>query len=137
MKVHEEEMHAHKQPVQTGEVKVRKEAHTEHKTLEVPVEREEVVVERHPASGRPVAGSELREGQEIRVPVKEEQVHVEKQPVVKEEVSVGKHKVKDTETVGGTVRKEEVKVEREGDAKMRDASTGTSCPPDTNRGKRS
>jgi len=137
MKVHEEQMHAHKQPVQTGEVKVRKEVHTEHKTLDVPVEREEVVVERHPASGRPVSGSELREGQEIRVPVKEEQVHIEKQPVVKEEVSVGKRTVKDTETVGGTVRKEEVKVEREGDAKMRDASSGASCPTDPNRGKRS
>jgi len=137
MKVHEEELHARKQPVQTGEVRVHKEIHTEHKTLDVPVEREEVVIERRPASGHPVAGAELREGQEIRVPVKEEKVHLEKQPVVKEEVSVGKRKVKDTETVGGTVRKEEVKVEREGDAKMHSTDTGPSCPTDTNRGKRS
>jgi len=136
MKVHEEELHARKQPVQTGEVRVRKEVHTEHKTLDVPVEREEVVIERHPVSGRPGSASDLREGQELRVPVREEQVHIEKQPVVKEEVSVGKHKVKDTETVSGTVRKEEVKVEREGDAKMRDAGTGASCPTDVNRGKR-
>jgi uncharacterized protein (TIGR02271 family) len=136
MRVHEEELHAHKQPVQTGEVRARKEVHTEHRTLEVPVEREEVVMERHPASGHPVAGTNLREGEEIRVPVKEEQVHIEKQPVVKEEVTIGKRNVKDTETVGGTVRKEEVKVEREGDAKLHDADTGTSCPPGTNRGKR-
>lgn len=137
LRVHEEEMHVHKQPVQTGEVRAHKEVHTEHRTLEVPVEREEVVIERRPASGQPAAGTELREGAEIRVPVKEEQVHVEKQPVVKEEVSIEKRKVKDTETVGGTVRKEEVKVEREGDAKLRDASPAASHPADANRGKRS
>jgi len=122
IKVHEEQMHVHKQPQQTGEVKVRKEVHTEHKTLEVPVEREEVVVERRPASGRATA-SELREGQEIRIPVKEEQVSVDKQAVVKEEVEVGKRKVRDTETVSGDVRKEEVKVEQEGDVRVKNSGT--------------
>lgn len=108
MRLHEEQMHVHKQPQQTGEARVRKEVHTEHKTLDVPVEREEVVIERHPASGR-ATGDELREGQEIRVPVKEEHVHVEKQPVVKEEVEIGKRKVRDTETVASDVRKEELR----------------------------
>ncbi len=42
----EEELEARKQRVETGEVKVRKEVHTEHKTMDVPVQREEVVVER-------------------------------------------------------------------------------------------
>ncbi len=39
---------------------------------------------------------------------------MEKRPVVKEEVTVGKRVVQDTERVGGEVRKEEVRVEREG-----------------------
>jgi uncharacterized protein (TIGR02271 family) len=118
MEVREEQLHVRKTPVEAGEVKVRKEVHTEQKNIQVPVEREEVVVERHPASGRATAG-DIRAGQEIRVPVKEEQVHVEKTPVVKEEVSVGKRKVTDTEQVSGTVRKEEVKVEREGNVDVR------------------
>jgi len=122
MRLHEEQMHVHKQPQQTGEARVRKEVHTEHKTLDVPVEREEVVIERHPASGR-ATGDELREGQEIRIPVKEEQVHVEKQAVVKEEVQVGKRKVRDTETVAGDVRKEELRVEHEGDVNVRSPSS--------------
>lgn len=118
MQVREEELHARKQPVETGEVRVRKEVVTEHKTMEVPVTREEVVVERRPASG-PAASSDIRAGEEIRIPVKEEQVHVEKQPVVKEEVQVSKRPVQDIEQVSGTVRKEQVKVEREGDVDIR------------------
>jgi len=53
----EEQLHVNKQREQVGEVTVRKEVHTEHKTIEVPVEREEVVIERHAVSGRaPAAG---------------------------------------------------------------------------------
>jgi uncharacterized protein (TIGR02271 family) len=121
--VREEELHARKQPVQTGEVRVHKEVHTEHRTLDVPVQREEVVLERHPVSGHQTAGSAIRAGEEIRIPVREEQVHVEKTPVVKEEVTVGKRKVQDTQTVSGEVRKEQVKVEREGEANVRDRGT--------------
>jgi uncharacterized protein (TIGR02271 family) len=122
MKLHEEQLRATKQPVETGEVRVRKEVVTEHKTLDVPVTREEVVVERRPASG-PASAADIRPGEEVRIPVREEQVRVEKEAVVKEEVSVGKRKVQDTEHVGGTVRKEEVRVEQEGDVDVRNKGT--------------
>jgi len=118
VEVREEQLQAHKRPVEAGEVRVRKEVHTEQQTVNVPVTREEVIVERHPASGRPTSG-DIRPGEEIRVPVKEERVEVTKQPVVKEEVTVGKRVVHETEPVSGTVRKEEVKVEREGDVNVR------------------
>ena len=39
--------------------------------------------------------------------------------MVKEEVTVGKRVVQGTEQVGGEVRKEEVRVEREGDVDVR------------------
>ncbi len=124
VQVREEQLHARTQPVETGEVRVRKEVHTEHKTMEVPVQREEVVVERHAPTGRGTS-SDIREGEEIRVPVMEEQVVVEKTPVVKEEVTVGKRVVQDTERVAGEVRKEEVHVEREGDVDVRGSGTST------------
>jgi len=123
MKLHEEHLHAHKQPVQTGEVRVRKEVVTEHKTLDVPVQREEVVIERHGVTGQRACSSDIRAGEEIRIPVSEEQVRVEKENVVKEEVTVGKRKVQDTEHVAGTVRKEQVKVEREGDVNVRSSGS--------------
>ena len=106
-----------------GEVRVRKEVVEEEKTIDVPVTREEVVIERHPASGRPVAGS-IKEGEEIRVPLTEEEVRVEKRPVVKEEISVGKRKVQETETVRDTVRREEARIEEKGAARVRDPWKG-------------
>jgi len=112
-------MHVHKQPVQTGEVRVRKEVHTEHKTVEVPVKKEEVVIERRAVSGGKASSTGIDAGQEVRIPVSEEQVHIEKTPVVKEEVTVGKRTVTDTERVSGTVRKEELKVEQKGNVDVR------------------
>jgi uncharacterized protein (TIGR02271 family) len=117
--VKEERLRADKRPVETGAVTVRKEVHTETKTLEVPVQREEVVIERTPVHGRAAtegaAVGDIREGQQIRIPVREEQVSVGKETVVVEEVNVGKRTVQDTERVSGQVRKEEVKVEKTGD----------------------
>jgi uncharacterized protein (TIGR02271 family) len=118
IEVREEELQAHKQLVEAGEVRVRKEVVTEHRTLEVPVQREEVVIERQAPTGEPAA-SDIRPGEEIRIPVRKEQVSVEKRPVVKEEVTVGKRVVQGTEQVGGEVRREEVRVEREGDVDVR------------------
>jgi len=123
IQVKEERLHAEKRPVEAGEVSVRKEVHTETKTLEVPVQREEVVIERNPVHGRAategVASGDIREGEEIRIPVREEEVSVSKQPVVTEEVKIGKRVVQDTEHVSGQVRKEEVKVERKGDVNVK------------------
>ena len=71
---------------------------------------------------------DIREGEEIRVPVMEEQVSVQKTPVVKEEVTVGKRVVHDTERVAGDVRKEEIRVERTGDAEIRKGGKHTPKP---------
>jgi len=116
IQLREEHLRADKETVKTGDVKVRREVHTEHQTLTVPVEREEVVIERRPAGGK--ATGEMK-AEEIRIPVKEEKVNVSKETVVKEEVTVGKRKVRGTQTVEGDVRKEEVKVESTGQAKVR------------------
>jgi uncharacterized protein (TIGR02271 family) len=118
IQLREEELRATKEPVKAGEVRVRKEVVTEEKTIDVPVTREEVVIERHPASGRPAAGS-IKEGEEIRVPLTEEEVRVEKRPVVKEEITVGKRKVQGTETVRDTVRREEARIEESGASRVR------------------
>lgn len=119
MKVHEEQLHVRKEPVDAGEVRVRKEVVTEHQKIDVPVQREEVVVERRAVTGR-ASASDIKPGQEIRIPVKEEQVRIEKETVMKEEVHVGKQKVQETKQVSGDVRKEEVKVEQKGKVDVRD-----------------
>jgi uncharacterized protein (TIGR02271 family) len=83
IQLREERLKVHKTSVETGNVHVRKEVRTEHQTIDVPVEREEVVIERRPASGR-ATGGEIR-NEEIRIPITEEKVNVSKDTVVKEE----------------------------------------------------
>jgi len=125
MQLREEQLHPRVERVQTGEVTVGKEVVTEHQQMDVPVRREEIVVERHPVEGRPVEG-DLQPGQEIRVPVNEERVTAEKQAVVYEEVGIGKQTVRDTEHVTGEVRREEARIEHEGDVPVRGmSSSGT------------
>ena len=116
IQLREEELQAHKQRVEMGAVRVRKEVVTEHRTIEVPVQREEIVIERQAPTGEPI--------EEIRIPVSEEQVTVEKRLVVKEEVTVGKRVVEGIERVGGEVRKEVIRVEREGDVDIHGNGTG-------------
>ncbi|QEH36679.1 Stress response protein YsnF [Aquisphaera giovannonii] len=125
IELREERLRAEKRPVETGEVSLRKEVITENRSIDVPVEREEVVIERKPAHGR--ASSDIAaEGQEIRIPVREEQVSVTKEPVVTEEVTVGKRKVEDTKHVTGQVRKEELRVDKSGDVRLDEKGQGRS-----------
>ncbi len=124
IKVHEERLRVEKQPVEAGEVRVRKEVHTENRTIEVPVEREEVVIERRPVGGGAASSGAIGQGEELRIPVREEHVNVSKEAVVTEEVKVGKRVVKDTEKVSGQVRKEEVRVEQKGDVDVRNRDAG-------------
>jgi uncharacterized protein (TIGR02271 family) len=122
IQLREERLKVNKTPVQAGEVRVGKRVVSERQTIDVPVEREEVVIERRPASGRAaegIAAGDIGAGQEVRVPVREEQVNVSKEAVVTEEVSVGKRKVRDTKHVAATVRKEELAVDEEGVVKVK------------------
>jgi uncharacterized protein (TIGR02271 family) len=109
-----EVLRVRKDRVQRGEVRLRKEVVTETQNIEVPVSREEIVVERVPVEGRPASG-DIGSEKEIRVPLSEERITVEKKPIVKEEVRVGKRAVEDTKTVSDKARREELRVEKEGE----------------------
>jgi uncharacterized protein (TIGR02271 family) len=115
MVLHEEQLTARTTPVQTGEVVVEKEVVRENRTVEVPVTREEVVIDRRPVTGSASDGDFGNDRQEIRVPVHEDHVEVEKRTVATEEISVGKKVTHDTETVSDTVRREEARIREDGD----------------------
>jgi uncharacterized protein (TIGR02271 family) len=119
VQLREEELRVHKQPVETGHVTVGKEVVEEKRSMDVPVTREEVTVERRPVERRPSDRPIDETSRTIEVPVREERVGVEKQPVVYEEVGVGKRQVTDTQSVSDTVRREEARIEREGDVNVR------------------
>ena len=105
----EEELRTGTREREAGEVRVRKQVHTEREQVRVPKRREEVSVERVPVDEEGT-GAEIGED-EVSVPVVEEEVVVEKRPVVKEEIRVRKDVVQDEQVVEEDVRKEEVDVE--------------------------
>jgi uncharacterized protein (TIGR02271 family) len=120
MQLREEQLQARTTPVETGRVHLGKDVVEEERTMQVPVSREEVYVERHPVERRP-ADRPISESdsETIRVPVREEQVEVEKQPVVYEEVGVGKRVTQETQQVSDTVRREELRMDNDGDVEVR------------------
>jgi len=119
VELREEQLDVDKRQVQAGEVRVRKEVVTEQRNIEVPVTREEVVIERHAVSGREASDQTLDDNEEIRIPLMEEEVDVRKRAVVREEVSVGKRKVQETKNVSETVRREEARIEADGEVGIR------------------
>ncbi|MBV9895042.1 MAG: YsnF/AvaK domain-containing protein [Chloroflexi bacterium] len=130
MQFREEELRVNKTPVQTGQIQVGKDVVEEERTLEVPVSREEVYVERHPVDRRPSDKPVTEREQTIEVPVREEHVEVEKQPVVFEEVGVAKRQSTAHQQVSETVRREEARIEKVGDVDV----SGTETPRDARRG---
>ncbi len=128
-----EVLRVHKERISRGEVRVRKDVVTENQTIEVPVTREELVLERVAVSpDTPASSANIGRSQEIRVPLSEDSVRVEKQPVVREEVLVGKREVSDVARVGDEVRHEELRVDSDEAAKSRTA-TGEDLPADVRR----
>jgi len=115
LQLREEELVAKKQNVETGQVQVGKNVVSEERTLDVPVTREEVVIERRPVDRRPSDTPINDHNSTIEVPVHEERVELEKKAVVYEEVAVGTRDVQETQQVTGTVKREEARIEREGD----------------------
>jgi len=126
LRLKEERLDVDKERVRTGEVTLRKEVVEEEKSIQVPVQREEVVIERRPVNEKAVDGTDIGADETIRVPVSEERVQVTKTPVVTEEISAGKRVVRDTEQVSDTVRKERAEVEREGTTVVNDDRFSTS-----------
>ena len=121
LQLREEELVARKRAVHTSEVQLHTEVVSEQQTLEVPVTREEVTIERREVARRP-SDRPIGAGETVEVPVREEQVQLDKQTVVYEEVNVGKQAVQETQHLSETVRREEAVVEEEGKVDVRNQS---------------
>jgi uncharacterized protein (TIGR02271 family) len=112
----EEELHVGTERRESGRVRLRKYVVTEQVTRTVPVQREEVRVEREPITeenvDRAMAGPEISE-EEHEVVLHEEEPVVEKRTVPKERVRLEKDTEVDEETVSEEVRKEQIETEGE------------------------
>jgi uncharacterized protein (TIGR02271 family) len=110
----EEELRVGTSQRERGRARLRKYVVTEQVQQTVPVQREEVRVEREPISEGNVddalSGPDISE-EEHEVTLHEEEVVVEKRAVPKERVRMSKDTVTDEQTVSEDVRKEQIDVE--------------------------
>jgi uncharacterized protein (TIGR02271 family) len=114
----EEELRVGKTSRERGRARLRKYVVTEQVQQTVPVQREEVRVEREPITegnvDQAVSGPEISE-EEHEVVLHEEQPVVEKRAVPKERVRMDKETVTEDQTVSEQVRKE--RIEADGDTR--------------------
>lgn len=119
-----EKLNIDKEEVKVGEVDVKKVVKEETQTVEVPLEKEEVIIERRSVGDREVRDGEgissdsFKDGEEIHIPIKEEQVNVNKKTVVDDEVVIRKDKYQENKTITEEVKHEDIEVE--GDAEVRE-----------------
>lgn len=118
MRLREEQLDVSKSRQTTGEVNIRKEVTEHEQTINVPVSREEVVIEKKAVQDTPT-GEPIGQDETIRIPVSEEKVEVNKRPVVTGEVEIHKREVQDTEKVQDTLRKEEARLDQTGNPTIR------------------
>ncbi|MCY1139366.1 PRC and DUF2382 domain-containing protein [Actinoplanes sp. Pm04-4] len=110
----EERLNVDTRAEQTGRARLRKYVVTEQEQVTVPVEREEVRLEREPITdanrGDALGGPAITES-EHEVTLHAERATVDKEAVPVERVRLGKETVRDEETVGGEVRKERIEAD--------------------------
>ncbi|MDX2341479.1 PRC and DUF2382 domain-containing protein [Micrococcus sp. 2A] len=94
----------------SGRVRLRKQSYTTTETVEVPVTREEVVVERESVDPNSAEARRADADGEVSVTTYEETPVVEK-TVEAEKVSLGKRQIQETETVSEELRHEDVKID--------------------------
>lgn len=117
-----EELNIDKSRVQTGEVEFSKEIIEEHKIVDVPVTREEVVIERKTLNNEQ-SDSPITNEATIRIPVSQEKVDVDKRTVLTGEISAHKQSVEDTKHIDETLKREEARVNTFGNPDVIDNKT--------------
>jgi uncharacterized protein (TIGR02271 family) len=114
----EERLNVGKERVQSGRARLRKRVVHDQQTVNVPIEREELVLEREPITdanvGDAMAGPDLKED-EVDVTLYEERAVVNKETVPVERVRVGKEVHTETEAVSADVAREEIEIDADGD----------------------
>lgn len=121
LQIKEEQLELAKKWIQTGDVKIYKESFTEEKTFTVPIEFEELVIEKkNLISATPEHNDVPTEV--IRIRLSEEHVEFTKHTVVLEDVSIYKQQKEDIKHIVESLKREEINVKISGSPKVRDES---------------
>jgi len=106
LQLKEEQLILVKRLIQRGDVKIYRESFTEEKSFKVPIECEELVIEKKiPASETSAQDEMLTEV--IRIRLSEEQVEFKKNRVTLEDISIYKQQIEEIKHIEKTLKKEE------------------------------
>jgi len=112
--LHEEHLNVGKREVETGGVRLRKIVRTEVVQQPVELKREEIAIERVPASEQTHrTGEKAFAGEEVYIPLRREEPVVGKEVHVREEIRARKTTGTEERNVSGEVRKEDVEIEKQ------------------------
>ena len=114
-----EELDIAKKRVQKGDVEIGKEIIEEEKKVDVPVEREEVVIERRSLDNQ-TCDSPITSEETIKIPISEEKINVGKHTVITGEILAHKEVVKNIEHIDENLKREEAHINKNGDANIID-----------------
>ncbi|MEG4626502.1 DUF2382 domain-containing protein [Microcoleus sp. w1-18aA5] len=115
LKLYEERLVADKTRRKTGEVIIGKQVETERVKLEVPVEKERIVIEHttpESAGSLVTPDTAFKQEEMAHFEIYEESVDIKKQAFVREEVQIRKEVEQDTVEARDTVRREELDVKK-------------------------
>lgn len=121
MSLAEEQLHPHAEPTIIGDVRAHREVHATDVTFELPLARQQVVIDRRRVWPPRPASSAVAE-QTIVATLDAEHAVVDKPTVVTEEVVIRKSTVTDRVDITATARREEPVVHVKGDHRVRGAS---------------
>ena len=139
---HEERLNVGTERREAGRARLRKHVVTDTQNVEVPVQREELHVDREDLGGKPTDHRIGEDTADETVTLYEERPVVSKETVATERVGVSKETVSDTENVQADVRHEEIEVDedldadrnlRDGDLRDRDLRDGDLRDGDVDR----
>lgn len=116
IELREERLAVNKEKIQSGEVVVQKYTDSKLEEFDVPVNMDNVTVERRPVEGEPLfeTYNNTEDSDDdlgiIRIPVTKERIRVIKEHVVTEEIVITKEVVEKIEHVSGTVKHDDIRV---------------------------
>jgi uncharacterized protein (TIGR02271 family) len=118
LNLREERLNIDKERVRTGEVNLGKDVIEERKKVDVPVTREEVVIEKR-AMNEP-SDTSIRGNETYHIPTSQDEIHVDKETMVTGQVQAHKKASRDTRTVDEKLKREEADIETEGHPHVKD-----------------
>jgi uncharacterized protein (TIGR02271 family) len=128
MKLYEERMIVDKDRVKTGEVAIGKHTESETTRVSMPIEKEQIVIERVPTSDETVATDDVnafQNNETVRMEVYEDTPDIHKEAFLREEVSIRKEVIQETINAEENLRREELDIDTQGNPTIDNCSNQT------------